>query len=410
MSSMGQQQLDENCNGALKLVSIPDGLSHEEDRTNFAKLCEAILSTMPTMLENLLKDICLNDNCKISCIVADVNMGWALNVGSKFGINGALFWSSSAAMFAMVNNIPKLIDDGIIDSDGLSSTRKTFQLSPNMPMMDTEALVWSNVAADSLSLKKIFNYINHCSQTTNLSNWWLCNTTYELEPRPLSFLPKLLPIGPLLNIYENKNEKSIGQFWKEDLSCMSWLDQQQHISVVYVAFGSLTLFDQNQFKELALGLDLTNRPFLWVVRDQDSNKMMTFPNEFKGYKGKIVKWAPQQKVLNHPSIACFISHCGWNSTLEGLSNGVPFLCWPYFADQFYDKTYICDELKVGLGFDKDENGLVLTEEIKNKVDQLLRDENIRLRSLEIKGKVIRNIAQGGGSSENFNRFVEWLKK
>jgi hypothetical protein len=73
---------------------------------------------MPTMLENLLKDICLNDNCKISCIVADVNMGWALNVGSKFGINGALFWSSSAAMFAMVNNIPKLIDDGIIDSDG----------------------------------------------------------------------------------------------------------------------------------------------------------------------------------------------------------------------------------------------------------------------------------------------------
>jgi UDP:flavonoid glycosyltransferase YjiC (YdhE family) len=279
-----------------------------------------------------------------------------------------------------------------------------------MPMMDTEALVWSNVAADSISLKKIFNYINHCSQTTNLANWWLCNTTYELEPRPLSFLPKLLPIGPLLNIYENKNEKSIGQFWEEDLSCMSWLDQQQHNSVVYVAFGSLTLFDQNQFKELALGLDLTNRPFLWVVRDQDSNKMMTFPNEFKGYKGKIVKWAPQQKVLNHPSIACFISHCGWNSTLEGLSNGVPFLCWPYFADQSYDKTYICDELKVGLGFDKDENGLVLSEEIKNKVDQLLRDENIRLRSLEIKGKVIRNIAQGGGSSENFNRFVEWLKK
>jgi hypothetical protein len=279
-----------------------------------------------------------------------------------------------------------------------------------MPMMDTEALVWSNVAADSLSLKKIFNYINHCSQITNLSNWWLCNTTYELEPRPLSFLPKLLPIGPLLNIYENKNEKSIGQFWKEDLSCMSWLDQQQHISVVYVAFGSLTLFDQNQFKELALGLDLTNRPFLWVIRDQDSNKMMTFPNEFKGHKGKIVKWAPQQKVLNHPSIACFISHCGWNSTLEGLSNGVPFLCWPYFADQFYDKAYICEELKVGLGFDKDENGLVLREEIKNKVDQLLSDESMRLRSMEIKEKLIRNIAQGGGSSENFSRFVEWLKK
>lgn len=285
-------------------------------------------------------------------------------------------------------------------------------------MMDTEALVWSNVAADSISLKKVFNYIKHCSQqTTSLSNWWLCNTTYELEPRPLSFLPKLLPIGPLLNNYENKSEKElIGQFWEEDLSCMSWLNQQENNSVVYVAFGSFsfTLFDKNQFKELALGLDLTNRPFLWVVRDQDkdedSKKMMKFPSEFKGYKGKIVKWAPQQKVLSHPSIACFISHCGWNSTLEGLSNGVPFLCWPYFSDQFYDKTYICEELKVGLGFEIDENGLVLSEKIKKKVDQLLSDGDIRLRSIEIKEKVMRNIAQGGRSSENFNRFVEWLKE
>ncbi|CAK8533424.1 unnamed protein product [Lathyrus sativus] len=135
-------------------------------------------------------------------------MGWRLNVGSKFGINGDLFWSSAAAMFALDYNIPKLIEHTIIDSNGLSATGKTFHPSPNMPMMDTEALVWSNVGADSISLKKVFNHIKHCSQTTSLSNWWLCNTAYELEPRPLSFLPKFLPIGPLLNNYENKSGKS----------------------------------------------------------------------------------------------------------------------------------------------------------------------------------------------------------
>nr|GEZ75554.1 putative UDP-glucuronosyl/UDP-glucosyltransferase [Tanacetum cinerariifolium] len=72
-----------------------------------------------------------------------------------------------------------------------------------------------------------------------------------------------------------------------------------------------------------------------------------YPNGFMdriGSRGKIVSWAPQQEVLNHPSagkIACFMSHCGWNSTMEGVSNGVPFLCWPYFFDQFLDATYIC---------------------------------------------------------------------
>lgn len=118
MNSMGEQQLDDSFNGALKLVSISDGLRHDEDRTNFAKLCVTMLSTMPNMLEKLIKEICLNDNCRISCMVADVIMGWALDVGSKFGINGTLFWSSSAAMFALLYNIPKLMDDGIIDSNG----------------------------------------------------------------------------------------------------------------------------------------------------------------------------------------------------------------------------------------------------------------------------------------------------
>ncbi|KAK1352353.1 hypothetical protein POM88_053292 [Heracleum sosnowskyi] len=72
----------------------------------------------------------------------------------------------------------------------------------------------------------------------------------------------------------------------------------------------------------------------------------------------MVSWTPQVKVLRHPSIACFLSHCGWNSTSEGVSNGVPFLCWPYFADQFLNQTYICDVWKVGLRCDKDETGIV----------------------------------------------------
>ncbi|XP_061366530.1 UDP-glycosyltransferase 83A1-like [Gastrolobium bilobum] len=413
VSSMVEQQesLDES-HSLLKLVSIPDGFRPEDDRTDFAKFFDAMLSTMPSMLQKKIEEIHLNGEDRICCIVADLNMGWALNVGNKLGIKGAIFWPATAAMFAMQCNIPTLIDNGIIDSDGVPITKKTFRISPTMPVMDTESLFWTGVPS-SIILKKIFKSMMEFAQTTNLTEWWLCNTTYELEPEVLSFVPKLLPVGPLLRSYDNKsvNTRSIGQFWEEDLSCMDWLDQQSHHSVLYVAFGSFSLLDQNQFKELAIGLDLTNRPFLWVVR-QDSNctNKIAYPNEFLGSKGKIVSWAPQQKVLSHPAIACFVSHCGWNSILEGLSNGLPFLCWPYFADQFYNKKYICDELKVGLGFDKDENGLVSRWEIKTKVDQLLSDENIRSKSLIEKKKVTCNIAEGSRSSENFSKFVKWLKE
>ncbi|MED6218435.1 hypothetical protein PIB30_116568 [Stylosanthes scabra] len=276
--------------------------------------------------------------------------------------------------------------------------------------MDTELIWWAKIS-DSITEKKIFNVIVHCMQTLELTEWWLCNSTPELEPGALSYVPKLLPIGPLLrDVTENK---SLGQFWEEDHSCMSWLDQQPHASVIYVAFGSITLFDEKQFKELALGLDLTNRPFLWVVRqdsDSDCNNKVSLPNEFKGNQGKIIGWAPQEKVLRHPAIACFISHCGWNSTIEGLSNGVPFLCWPYFTDQFFNRIYICDELKVGLGFDSDENGLISREEIKVKVKKLLGDENIRIKAHEVKKKLRKEKDDGGRSSENLKKFIKWLKE
>ena len=97
---------------------------------------------------------------------------------------------------------------------------------------------------------------------------------------------------------------------------------------------------------------------MWVVRsDITDGPLGEFLHLFRtriNDRGMVVGWAPQVKVLDHPSIACFLSHCGWNSTLKGISMGVPFLCWPYFADQFHNKSYICDAWKIGLGLTPDE--------------------------------------------------------
>ncbi|KAG6388630.1 hypothetical protein SASPL_150062 [Salvia splendens] len=101
---------------------------------------------------------------------------------------------------------------------------------------------------------------------------------------------------------------------------------------------------------------MSGRAFLWVVRlDLANGSRAVLPDGFAGENGKIVERAPQD--LSHRSVACFLSHCGWNSTLEGLSRGVPFLCWPYFSDQFHNQKYICDKWEIGLRIDHDENGI-----------------------------------------------------
>ena len=293
---------------------------------------------------------------------------------------------------------------------GIPTRKQMIQLSTGMPYIDSANFPWN--IGDSISKKLIINYVMRCTQDFKFTDWWLCNTAYDIESPAFTLLPKLLPIGPLMVNQSNSCGDIAGShLWSEDFSCLSWLDQQKSGSVIYLAFGSFTVHDQAQFWELAPGLELTGRPFLWVVRPRIQFNLQGFRgnNNNDSNLGKIVNWAPQQKVLAHPSIACFVSHCGWNSTLEGLSNGVPFLCWPYFADQFFNKSYICDFWKVGIGFEPNENGIILREEVKNKVDQLLNDGDIRRRALEFKETTMKNVAEDGQSSKNFNSFIKWLK-
>ncbi|KAJ4707331.1 UDP-glycosyltransferase [Melia azedarach] len=394
----------------IHMVSIPDGLQPWENRNGNAKLVENMLEFMPGKLEELIEEINTREAEQIACVIAAGGLGWAIKVAEKMKIKRrAVVWTSSAASLALSSSIPKLIDDGIINENGIPIKKQMIQLAPTMPEISSEVYFWGAIS-DSPAHKLIFDLMVNNVNAAKAADYLFCNSTYDLEPAAFSMVPKLLPVGPLLA--SNRLGESAGYLWPEDSNCLNWLEQQQPNSVIYVAFGSHTVLDHIQLQELALGLELCNRPFLWVVRpDLTNDKKEAYPEGFPdrvATRGRTVSWAPQQKVLSHPSIACFLSHCGWNSTVEGVSNGIPFLCWPYFFDQFLNESYICDIWKVGLKFNRNESGIITREEIKKKIDQVLSDENFKARALQLKEKALSSVREGGSSNKTFQNFREWM--
>ncbi|KAK6255928.1 UDP-glucuronosyl/UDP-glucosyltransferase - like 10 [Theobroma cacao] len=399
--------------GSIRLVSIPDGMEVGENRNLLGKLTDGLSQVMPGELKELIQKIDRLEDDKITHVIADVNMGWALEVAAEMGIPGAAFWPASALVLNLLFSTKKLLDDEVIDEHGTPINKeKMIQLPPNTPAMHPKNFLWVCLG-DFNTQKTIFEYAERNNKAIAKAEWLICNTTYDLEPEALSLVPEILPIGPVSST--NRLGAFAGSFWPEDATCLKWLDQQAPGSVIYVAFGSFTVFDPIQFQELALGLELSNRPFLWVVRPditEGSESDDLYPKGFKervANRGRMVGWAPQRAVLAHPSVACFLSHCGWNSTVEGVSNGVPFLCWPYFADQFVNESYICGIWKIGVNFTRDEGETITREEIRSKVELLLGDESFRARTLKLKELVISSANEGGSSDRIFKNFIEWMK-
>ncbi|KAF5957553.1 hypothetical protein HYC85_004778 [Camellia sinensis] len=343
-----------NIEDHIHLVSIPDGLEPWEDRNEVGKLTESIFHVMPGKLEELIENINGSDKDKITCIVADELLGWALEVAEKMQIKRAAFWSTAAALLALGFRIPELLDDGTINNNGTPTKNQMIKLSPTMPAISTTHFVWACIG-DLATQKTFFEVIVKNNKPVAVADWLICNSTYELEPAVFTLFPNIMPIGPLLT--SNGLGNSAGYFWPKDSTCLEWLDQQPANSVIYVAFGSFTVFDQIQFQEFALGLELTNKPFLWVVRPD-----LTDDNNDAYPKGFI----KEQQLVGE--------------------------CW-----------------KVELGFNCDENGIVKQGEIKNKVEQLLNDKTFKARALDLKEVVSKSAKEGGCSHNNFNNFIEWMK-
>eukprot|EP01018_Ginkgo_biloba_P036029 Gb_36255 [translate_table: standard] len=416
----------------IRFMAIPDGLDEDDTRTDFAKLANATEKTMGPFLHTVIHQInCQEDQHKVTCLIADFFASWALDVAKAYQIPRAAFWPGLISTYAIIYHIPALVSAGAIPSNGIPKEQKMVRYLPSMPAISSGHLAWLIGSRADQEFRFQF-WLRNMERLSHLQWPVLCNSFHDLEAPIINIFPKdnnhvgVCPIGPLLPddigitgeyrsaISKTKNINP--SFWAEEGKCLDWLDRQTSKSVIYVSFGSVTILNERQLEELALGLEATHRPFLWVVRSDLMDGMAAvFPPGFTERtrdRGFFVSWAPQLCVLSHPSIACFLTHCGWNSTLESISMGVPMICWPYYADQFLNRSYVVEEWKIGLPLSVNEDGVIERREIQKAVKRIVLEEEggeMRKRVVELKDCAMDAVKKGGSSSTNFHAFLNFMK-
>ncbi|GLU19938.1 hypothetical protein SLE2022_361580 [Rubroshorea leprosula] len=230
------------------------------------------------------------------------------------------------------------------------------------------------------------------------------------------------PVGPLVR-----------QVIRSDISThpvIDWLDGQPVESVIYVSFGSGGTMSAKQMTELAWGLELSRQRFVWVIRPpSDSDKSGTYftigqgsdfhldylPDGFVTRTrdtGMVVPmWAPQDHILNHPSVGGFLSHCGWNSTMESIINGVPMIGWPLYAEQKMNAAMLAEDVGVAIRPKQppSESRVVGREEIEELVREIMVDEKgraMRKKMKELKFSAEKALNEGGSSYNSLSQVAK----
>lgn len=194
--------------------------------------------------------------------------------------------------------------------------------------------------------------------------------------------------------------------------CKAWLDERHVQSVVYVSFGSLVILCSDQMAEVAEGLYNSGKAFLWVVRASETSKVPICFTERVKERGLIVTWSPQLDVLEHQAIGCFVTHCGWNSTMEGLGAGVPMVAMPQWADQPMNAKYIEDVWRVGVRVRPDAEGIVRKLKLERCVTEVMEGEKskqFRSNAQSWSQKAKKAMAERGSSDSNMLEFLSKLR-
>lgn len=365
---------------------------------------------MDRSLPDLRSSLCKlqESGVRLSALVVDILGIFAIDVARELKIPPYIFFFTNAMVLTLVLQLPELDESiGCEYRDLLEDVR----LPGCIPLKGSDLPDHYQDRSN-----QAYKYALQKCKMYGLADGFIVNSFLDLEPEAFEALNvggwckvPVYPVGPIIQTGSESSE-----------DCLKWLDLQPDGSVLYVCFGSGGTLSQEQVKELALGLEMSDKRFLWVVKNPNEKasnadffgvESTADPLGFlsRGFlertrnKGFMVRsWAPQAQVLSHRATGGFLTHCGWNSCLDAIVNGVPMISWPLFAEQRMNAALLCKGLKVSSTVEANENGVVERKNIARFVKELIGGEEgkeLKKRMIVLKNAAAKACSRGRGSSE-----------
>ncbi|XP_026381575.1 UDP-glycosyltransferase 72B3-like [Papaver somniferum] len=401
------------------------------------RLCIIVRESLPDVESYIVSSHDNNTSVRpVNVLIADFFATGSFDIADKLGIPKYIFFCPAADLLPFMIYLPIL--DSQVQGEFVD-LKEPIEV-PGCKLLQPRDLV------DPVRNRKTdgYNWFLHHASRFPLADGILLNTSYDLEPKTIKALredpilrqlgtPRVYPVGPLIKPSSAKVEVK-----DEHYMIMAWLNQQPEESVIFVSFGSGGTLSAEQMKELAWGLELSGKRFIWVIRkpveadasasffsvgnEEENNPDEYLPHEYQNRINRvglvIPTWAPQMEILSHSSVGGFLSHCGWNSALESLCNGVPMIAWPLYAEQRSNAAMLEEEIGVAVRVKSDENGVVGREEI-GKLISLLMDEgnedethkvgfNLRSKAKQLQILMSEAINEGESSYHSLSEVAdEW---
>ncbi|KAG0484585.1 hypothetical protein HPP92_008664 [Vanilla planifolia] len=360
-----------------------------------------------------------------TCIIADQCMPWTMEVANDLGIPRFVFHCPSC--FYLLCTL-RIAEHELYEK--VSDPCEAFFV-PGLPQLPQRIEVNKLKAQRFLDVPDL-DLLRHVQEADATADGIVLNTCYEFEPWCVddyrgALGKEVWPVGPVSLIHKDTGGKVVrgdGSAGVDHSGVSQWLDGREPGSVLFISFGSIarTLFRQQV--EIGNALEATGRPFLWAMKEAEKGDLVEewlaeFEERNRG-NGIIVKgWVPQVLILTHPAVGCFMTHCGWNSTLEAVAAGVPMVTWPHFADQFLNEKLVVDILRTGVSVGvkapffymaAGDDALVKSEAVERAVESIMggvEGEKIRRRARKFAEKASKVMEEGGSSKDNLDRMIDY---
>ncbi|GJN18360.1 hypothetical protein PR202_gb05513 [Eleusine coracana subsp. coracana] len=418
------------------LASLPPGVRTVElpavpldDLPSDAHLVTRILTVVRRTLPHL-RDLLrsLMDEGVVTAFLTDMLCPAALAVAEDLGVPRFVFYTSSLMSLVSLLHAPELARATTCECRDLPEPVRLPGCPPLRgddlfePLQDRAKPVYDLVVGLGIDYLRADGFVVNTFDAMEHETLVAFQEFFSGEGGGVH--PPAYAVGPFVRSACTDQEEEAAEHYE----CVRWLDAQPDGSVLYVCFGSGGTLSMEQNAELAAGLEASGHRFLWVVRHpsdkdcsasyfgrtsaghSDDDPLSYLPEGFiERTKTKHVglcvpPWAPQVEILNHRAVGGFLSHAGWNSTLEAAAAGVPVLAWPLFAEQRMNAVKLSSsESEGGVGValrvrPREEDGMVPREDVSTLVREIMAGEKgakARKKAVELREEAEKAAAPGG---------------